>query len=465
MGSILYGLANQRREASIVIVTVIVFVGWVISVCLHEFGHAIVAYWGGDKTVKDKGYLTLNPLKYTDVSLSLVLPIIFLLLGGIPLPGGAVYINHSLLRNRGWESAMSAAGPAMTLLVAVLLSMPFRWGVMPHFESFSLTTQDQVWLAIAFLALLEVAGAVLNLLPIPSLDGFGIIEPWLPPRIQQQFRKYSRYGFLALFALLWFVPAANLAFWNFVDLVSQQLGIPTELARLGHYVFQQWAWLPLVVLIVTLIIARRLHPQPQKRMTSNEPIDLKQASADYNQALEVEPENAQILCDRGFTQYNLKQYTAAINAYERAAYLQPTLWQAWYLKGLALMRLQEYERAIRSYEQALYLCAGSAQTWIAKGSALLQLQDFQGAIAAYDQALILEPNNATAVYNKACTFTLQGQISAALEALAKAFALDPNLCQELAATDPDLDGLRSEAEFQELTNFAEFPIRLHGGDG
>jgi Zn-dependent protease len=283
MGSILYGLATkQRREASVVIVTVIVFVGWVISVCLHEFGHAIVAYWGGDKTVKDKGYLTLNPLKYTDVSLSLVLPIIFLLLGGIPLPGGAVYINHSLLRNRGWESAMSAAGPAMTLLVAVLLSMPFRWGALPHFQSLSLTTQDQVWLAIAFLALLEVAGVILNLLPIPSLDGFGIIEPWLPPPVQQHFRKYSRYGFLALFALLWFVPAANVAFWNVVDLLSQQLGIPTELARFGHTVFQQWSWLPLIVLIVTLNIARRLHPQSQRQVTSDQQLMAPQSNETKN---------------------------------------------------------------------------------------------------------------------------------------------------------------------------------------
>jgi len=41
---------------------VIVFFGWIFSLCLHEFSHAIVAYYGGDTTVKDKGYLTFNPL-------------------------------------------------------------------------------------------------------------------------------------------------------------------------------------------------------------------------------------------------------------------------------------------------------------------------------------------------------------------------------------------------------------------
>ncbi|WP_233220817.1 hypothetical protein [Chlorogloea sp. CCALA 695] len=52
-------------------VSIFVCVGWILSVCLHEFDHAIVAYWGGDTSVKDKGYLTLNPLKYTNINLCL----------------------------------------------------------------------------------------------------------------------------------------------------------------------------------------------------------------------------------------------------------------------------------------------------------------------------------------------------------------------------------------------------------
>ena len=96
----------------------LVFVAFGFSVCLHEFGHAIVAYWGGDHSVKDKGYLTLNPLRYTNVSTTLVLPLIFLLMGGIPLPGAAVYINHSELRSKAWKSADSAEGPFATILVA-----------------------------------------------------------------------------------------------------------------------------------------------------------------------------------------------------------------------------------------------------------------------------------------------------------------------------------------------------------
>ena len=66
---------------------------WVFSVCIHEWGHAFVAYHGGDYTVKDKGYLTLNPIHYTHPVTSILLPALFMMMGGIGLPGGAVYID------------------------------------------------------------------------------------------------------------------------------------------------------------------------------------------------------------------------------------------------------------------------------------------------------------------------------------------------------------------------------------
>ena len=72
--------------------------GWAVSLCLHEFAHAYTAYRGGDRSVRAKGYLTLDIRRYADIGLSLVLPMFFLLLGGIPLPGGAVWIDHGAIR-------------------------------------------------------------------------------------------------------------------------------------------------------------------------------------------------------------------------------------------------------------------------------------------------------------------------------------------------------------------------------
>ena len=106
--------------------TILFVVGfWVASLCIHEFGHSIVAYLGGDRSVASAGYLSLNPLRYANVSMSLVLPVIFLLLGGVALPGGAVYINHSSLRTRAWSAAVSLVGPVANALCAALVAAVF----------------------------------------------------------------------------------------------------------------------------------------------------------------------------------------------------------------------------------------------------------------------------------------------------------------------------------------------------
>ena len=105
----------------------IVFFGWIFSLCLHEFSHALVAYLGGDYTVREKGYLSFNPLKYTHPLFSIVLPLLFLMMGGIGLPGGAVYIERWRIRNRFMLSLMSLAGPLSNLLVAIVLGLILRF--------------------------------------------------------------------------------------------------------------------------------------------------------------------------------------------------------------------------------------------------------------------------------------------------------------------------------------------------
>src|SRR5438874_11588541 len=76
-----------------------VFIGWIMSVVLHEFAHGLVASWGGDYTIRERGGLTLNPFQYIDPVMSLLLPAVILLIGGIPLPGGVTYVRRDLLRS------------------------------------------------------------------------------------------------------------------------------------------------------------------------------------------------------------------------------------------------------------------------------------------------------------------------------------------------------------------------------
>lgn len=232
---------------------VFVVAGWIFSLCLHEFAHALVAYWGGDYTVKDKGYLTFNPLKYMHPTLSIIMPLIFLALGGIGLPGGAVYIERHRLKNKWWGAAVSAAGPTANLLLAALLAMPFALGLVDttiiEFKlSWGITRdtgvwQDStIWSAVAFLAMLQVTSVFFNLLPIPPLDGFGVIEPFLDDRTRIMFRQVATMGMLLLLVIMW-TPLGN-PFWNMIFDACRSLSIPGWLVSEGYRNFMFWRGSP-----------------------------------------------------------------------------------------------------------------------------------------------------------------------------------------------------------------------------
>jgi Zn-dependent protease len=215
----------------------IVFVtaGWITSVCVHEFGHAFVAYIGGDRSVRASGYLDLNPLRYANVLLSLVMPVAFLLLGGIGLPGGAVYIDRGALRSRAWDSAVSVAGPAGTLVCGLIVASPF---LVPGNQGWLNQTNAGFFGALAFLGFIEVIALVLNLLPVPGLDGYGIIRPWLPYTLQGLANQYGQLGILAVFAVLWFVAPVSHAFFQAILQITSSIGIPPLLIGFGQSNFR-----------------------------------------------------------------------------------------------------------------------------------------------------------------------------------------------------------------------------------
>jgi Zn-dependent protease len=233
----LSGLAVWRYgtdvgHAARILLFVFVVSGWIVSLCLHEFGHAYFAYRSGDRSVAGKGYLTLNPLKYTDVALSFVLPVLFLLIGGIGLPGGAVYIDRGAIRGRIKHSLISAAGPLANLVFAIVLGV-----VLSNLA----TSLDHAlfWSGLAFLAFLQVTAAVLNLLPVPGLDGFGIVEPYLPRHWVAQANRVGGYAFMGLLALLW-IPAINHRFFSVIYHLTDLFGINNDLTTVGHALFQFW---------------------------------------------------------------------------------------------------------------------------------------------------------------------------------------------------------------------------------
>ena len=204
---------------------VVIFFGWIFSLCLHEFSHAIVAYYGGDYTVKDKGYLTFNPLRYTHPFLSIILPLLILFMGGIGLPGGAVYIETWRIRNRFWLSAMALAGPAANGLVAIVLAILLR--VLPESTSY-------IWPGLSFLLVLQIWAILFNLIPIPGLDGYGVIEPFLNPAIQMQMNRIRGYAIWILILVFWYIPVVGGFFSLIVTLISVTLGVDLTLASQGR---------------------------------------------------------------------------------------------------------------------------------------------------------------------------------------------------------------------------------------
>ncbi|ODU01086.1 MAG: peptidase M50 [Pseudonocardia sp. SCN 72-86] len=229
----LAGAVPLQPHSSVALTTGIVLLvlgGWTVSLCLHEFGHAFVAYRAGDVTVRDKGYLTLDIRRYTDVGLSFVLPILFLLIGGIPLPGGAVWINHGLVRSRAARSLISLAGPAMNLILGAILTLAVANIPMPY----------GLVIGLSALALIQVLAFVLNILPIPGLDGFGVIEPYLRPGARQVAAKVRPWAPLVLFVVLISFTAAQQVFFDVSSWIFSSVGGVDAFAAYGYTELLFW---------------------------------------------------------------------------------------------------------------------------------------------------------------------------------------------------------------------------------
>lgn len=229
----LSGAVLAAGDAGGVAVFVFVLVGWVISLCLHEWGHAYTAYRGGDDSVIGRGYLTLNPLLYTNPVLSIGLPLVFLAMGGIGFPGGSVYVRPELLRGPGWRAAMSAAGPAMNLLCLLVIAL-------------TLSTLDRGSIgafgaALALLGFLQATALLLNLLPIPGLDGFGILQSVLPEGARAAVNSISRFAVMAFLVVMIAAPQYLAPLWSAAFGLCALLGINPQAVGEGLGLFRFWA--------------------------------------------------------------------------------------------------------------------------------------------------------------------------------------------------------------------------------
>jgi Zn-dependent protease len=169
------------------------------AITLHEAAHGYVAKHFGDLTAYSQGRISLNPLRHIDPVGTILLPILTLLLGGI-LFGWAkpVPVNFSALRNPKKDMLWVAlAGPAANLFMALLWGGMSRlaWSSPENYFAEPLLEMAQLGVKI------NVILMVLNLLPLPPLDGGRIAVSLLPHRQAYQLAKIEPYGIFILIGL------------------------------------------------------------------------------------------------------------------------------------------------------------------------------------------------------------------------------------------------------------------------
>ena len=183
----------------------------VIGVTCHEFSHAFTADQLGDHRPRALGRVSLNPVRHIDPFGALL----FLIAGfgyGRPVP-----VNVYALRpGRIGMAMVAAAGPIANVVVALVFAIVYR---AIRISGVQIDLAEGIVLSAIFY---NFVLAILNLIPIPPLDGYNVLLAFLPPRYAFTLQRYAQYGFLLLLLLV-FIPGSPL---------GTLLGLAAPLTRL-----------------------------------------------------------------------------------------------------------------------------------------------------------------------------------------------------------------------------------------
>ncbi len=184
----------------------------IFSIVIHEVSHGYAANMLGDPTARMAGRLTLNPIKHLDLMGSIIIPGLLVLSGTPFLFGYAkpVPYNPYNLRKYSWaqkwgEAIVAIAGPGVNILIAIIFGLIIRLSA-----TFNFATQSFVDIGTA-VVFINILLAVINLIPIPPLDGSKVLGALLPPslsesytriRIALEYNIFLAFGLVILFIYL-----------------------------------------------------------------------------------------------------------------------------------------------------------------------------------------------------------------------------------------------------------------------
>ncbi|BBB33243.1 peptidase M50 [Thermotomaculum hydrothermale] len=181
------------------------YIALLFSLTVHESAHALSAHFMGDDTAKHLGRISLNPIAHIDIVGTVIIPLFMIFFpSSIPLFGWAkpVPINPLNFRDReGGISIVSFAGPLSNLIIMIIAIVLYKVVMMfPALAAF-----QPLRLFLFYLAAINLILAVFNLLPVPPLDGSGVLAKFIGLRNYENYvSKIGPYGFIILLGLIYF---------------------------------------------------------------------------------------------------------------------------------------------------------------------------------------------------------------------------------------------------------------------
>jgi Zn-dependent protease len=182
---------------------VIQFAVVMFAISIHEASHAWMANYFGDPTAKNQGRVTLNPIAHIDLIGTIIFPLLLIAMGA-PVFGWAkpVMVNpYNLKDPRRANMFIAASGPGANSLASISFIVLFL--ILKNFNIINLVNPGIIALILFWLILINIFLAIFNLIPIPPLDGSGIIEGILKGEAFNAYQKIKPYGFIILIIIIY----------------------------------------------------------------------------------------------------------------------------------------------------------------------------------------------------------------------------------------------------------------------